>query len=376
METVTTIGGAILSVSLKALFDKLASHDLLQYARQEKVLAEIEKWESMLRKIYAVLDDAEEKQLTNQLVKIWVSELRDLAYDVEDVLDEFATEALRRRLVVKPLAITNKVKKSIPTCFGVNPRTVKFNSKLLSKMEEITARLEKITAGKHDLDLRESTGRRSNRVRKDSPQRHWGTRKQNHSQTRNQGVSLMMGNVLAYPLKELSDDDCLAVFAQHALGAKNFDAHSKLEEIGKKIAKRCQGLPLAAKALGGLLRGKLDCNVWKEVLNSKIWDLPEEKNVILPALRLSYHHLPSHLKRCFASCAVFPKDYKFDKKELVLLWMAEGFLRQPNEMKPIEDLGHEYFHDLLSRSFFQQSSNKDTCLMHDLIRNLARSVNE
>ncbi|XP_057995113.1 putative disease resistance RPP13-like protein 1 isoform X2 [Hevea brasiliensis] len=461
----------------------------------------------MLRKIYAVLDDAEEKQLTNQLVKIWVSELRDLAYDVEDVLDEFATEALRRRLVVKPLAITNKVKKSIPTCFGVNPRTVKFNSKLLSKMEEITARLEKITAGKHDLDLRESTGRRSNRVRERQPStslvneakvygreddlkallvllktevsgaeicvipiigmggigkttlaqlifndatldfdfKSWVSvgehfdvigitktilqsedgdakdldslqvkLKENLSgkkflvvlddvwsenyddwtlfcgpfvagapgsriivTTRNQGVSLMMGNVPAYPLKELSDDDCLAVFAQHALGAKNFDAHSKLEEIGKKIAKRCQGLPLAAKALGGLLRGKLDCNVWKEVLNSKIWDLPEEKNGILPALRLSYHHLPSHLKRCFAYCAVFPKDYKFDKKELVLLWMAEGFLRQPNEMKPIEDLGHEYFHDLLSRSFFQQSSNKDTqYVMHDLIRNLARSVNE
>lgn len=508
METVTAVGGAILAAYLQGLFDKLASHDFLKYACQEKVLAEVEKWESMLKKIYAVLDDAEEKQLTNRLVKIWVSELRDLAYDVEDVLDEFATEALRRRLVVKPLAITSKVQKSITTCFvGVNPRTLKFNAKMLSKMEEITTRLEKITAGKHDLDLRETTGRSSNCVRERQPStslvneakvygreadqkaillllknkvssaeicvipiigmggigkttlaqlifndatlhfdfKSWVSVGENFDvigmtktilqsedsdakdldslqvklkeklsgkkfliilddvwsenyddwtlfcgpleagapgsriivTTRNQGVSLMMGNIPAYSLKELSDDDCLAVFAQHALGAKNFDAHSQLEELGKKIARRCQGLPLAAKALGGLLRGKLNCNVWEEVLNSKIWDLPQEKNSVLPALRLSYHHLPSHLKRCFAYCSMFPKDYKFDKEELVLLWMAEGFLRQPNQMKPTEDLGHEYFNDLLSRSFFQQSSSSDAqYVMHDLIRNLARSINE
>jgi ElaB/YqjD/DUF883 family membrane-anchored ribosome-binding protein len=45
-----------------------------------------------------VLDDADEKQHTNRAVKQWVDDLRDLAYDVEDVLDEFATEALLRKL--------------------------------------------------------------------------------------------------------------------------------------------------------------------------------------------------------------------------------------------------------------------------------------
>ncbi|KAK4849925.1 hypothetical protein QYF36_002146 [Acer negundo] len=45
-----------------------------------------------------VLGDAEEKQLTEMAVKTWLDDLRDLAYDVEDVLDEFATEALSRKL--------------------------------------------------------------------------------------------------------------------------------------------------------------------------------------------------------------------------------------------------------------------------------------
>ncbi|KAK1570564.1 hypothetical protein Q3G72_003823 [Acer saccharum] len=31
---------------------------------------------------------------------MWLDDLRDLAYDVEDILDEFATEALRRKLVM------------------------------------------------------------------------------------------------------------------------------------------------------------------------------------------------------------------------------------------------------------------------------------
>jgi hypothetical protein len=53
----------------------------------------------MLSKIEAVLDDAEEKQDNRVAVKKWLDDLRDLAYDAEDILDEFATEALRRKLM-------------------------------------------------------------------------------------------------------------------------------------------------------------------------------------------------------------------------------------------------------------------------------------
>ena len=44
--------------------------------------------------INEVLDEAEEKQTTKPSVKNWLDNLRDLAYDMEDVLDEFATELL------------------------------------------------------------------------------------------------------------------------------------------------------------------------------------------------------------------------------------------------------------------------------------------
>ncbi|KAF2293695.1 hypothetical protein GH714_004199 [Hevea brasiliensis] len=56
----------------------------------------------MLTRIQAVLEDAEEKQMSNRLVKMWLDDLKDLAYDVEDILDEFATESLQRKLKGEP----------------------------------------------------------------------------------------------------------------------------------------------------------------------------------------------------------------------------------------------------------------------------------
>ena len=68
-------------------------------------------------------------------------------------------------------------------------------------------------------------------------------------------------------------------------------------------------------------------------------------------------------------------DYDFDKYELILLWMAEGLLQQPKEDRNMEfeEIGEEYFNDLVSMSFFQRS-NKSHFLMHDLINDLARSI--
>ncbi|CAK9168689.1 unnamed protein product [Ilex paraguariensis] len=78
----------------------------------------------------------------------------------------------------------------------------------------------------------------------------------------------------------------------------------------------------------------------------------------------------------FGYCAIFPKDYEFDKDELVLLWMAEGFLQQSQRMrKCMKELGDDCFNELLSRSFFQPSSGmKSKFTMHDLLNDLAQHV--
>eukprot|EP00261_Vitis_vinifera_P037710 XP_019078953.1 PREDICTED: putative disease resistance RPP13-like protein 1 [Vitis vinifera] len=191
--------------------------------------------------------------------------------------------------------------------------------------------------------------------------------------TRSDKVALIMRSVRIHHLGQLSFEDCWSLFAKHAFANGDSSLHPELEEIGKGIVKKCKGLPLAAKTLGGALYSELRVKEWEFVLNSETWDLPNDE--ILPALRLSYSFLPSHLKRCFAYCSIFPKDYEFEKENLILLWMAEGFLQQFESKKTMEEVGDGYFCDLLSRSFFQKSnSRKSYFVMHDLINDLAQLV--
>ncbi|KAJ0860403.1 putative P-loop containing nucleoside triphosphate hydrolase, leucine-rich repeat domain superfamily [Helianthus annuus] len=184
-------------------------------------------------------------------------------------------------------------------------------------------------------------------------------------------------NPLNKQLESLSDDDALSLVARNALGVYNFDSHLSLKPYAEGIVKKCGGLPLALIALGRLLRTKKDeVEHWKEVLNSEIWRLNDEDGILL-ALRLSYHDLSAPLKRLFAYCSLFPKDFLFDKEDLVLLWMAEGFLQQatPNDSTEEQCLGRKFFGELLSRSFFQHAPNNESLfVMHDLMNDLATSV--
>ena len=501
-----------LSAFIQALFERLLSPELLKYARREGVGKKLEKWRNTLSIIQGVLDDAEDKQQTDRAVKRWLDDLRDLVFDLEDILDEFATEELRLKVMSENHASTSKVQNLIPSYINVlSPNVLRTNFRMGSKIDKITARFHDIKTQKNYLNLRENVDGRPSRTRgrltptslvneahvygrendkeavmqlllsencsddevsvipilgmegigkttlaqlvynddkvksyfdikvwacvsedfdgvrvtktilksvtsencddNDSnllqvklKEKLYGKKflvvlddvwNENYNDwtilraplevgapgsrivitTRNQGVSSMMGTIPGYALKELSEDACLSIFTQNALGTRDFSAHPDLKDIGEEIVKRCKGLPLAAKTLGGLLRTKLDLYEWEDVLNSKIWDIPEERSGIVPALMLSYHHLPSHLKRCFAYCSIIPKDYEFEEKQLVLLWMAEGLIQLQEGRKQPEDLGSEYFRNLLSRSFFQQSSKDNSrFLMHDLINDLAQWV--
>ncbi|KAF2318819.1 hypothetical protein GH714_010951 [Hevea brasiliensis] len=166
--------------------------------------------------------------------------------------------------------------------------------------------------------------------------------------TRNANAASAIRTVPSYYLQPLSFEDCWLLFAKHAFEDEVHGAHPNLEVIGKAIVKKSKGIPLAAKTLAGLLHGKLSTGEWENVLYSEIWDLPTKSCEILPVLRLSYHYLPVHLKRCFAYCSIFPKGYIFEKEKLVLLWMAEGLLQQPGGNKLMEEVGDEYFRDLVS----------------------------
>ncbi|WRX11960.1 NB-ARC - like 10 [Theobroma cacao] len=494
------VGEAFLTASIELLVERIASPDVLNLFKGKKLEdGLLKKLKPALMSVKAVLDDAENKQITNPNVRSWIDELKDAVYDAEDLLDEIATEALRSRLESED---QTSIAKQVRSLFSsLNP----FNSGMGSKLEEILDTLERLVNQKDILGLKESRGEKSiqrlpatslvdesgvygrhdekeaimellnpeyasanqidvipivgmggvgkttlaqliyndKRVAEWFDVKAWvcvseefdalritktileeitsssdGSQNLNQLQlklkgkllgkkflfvlddvwnekyvdweelrspfnagtknskivvtTRGENVASIMRTVPTYHLSILSDEDCWLLFAKHAFANTSPSMHPDLKEIGEAIAKRCKGLPLAAKALGGLLRCRTDVEDWNKVLNSSLWDITDD---ILPALRLSYYYLPSHLKRCFAYCSIFPKDYEFRKEELIRLWMAEDLLAYSGKKGNMEELGNEYFKDLTSRSFFQQlSGNKSCFVMHDLISDLAEFV--
>ncbi|XP_017984379.1 PREDICTED: putative disease resistance protein RGA3 [Theobroma cacao] len=271
-DALSAIREVVVSKFLDFLIDKLVSSDFLQFATEKKIHLEIEKLKTELLEIRAVLDDAEERQLKD--------------------------------------------------------------SDMMSKINDVTARLKDLEPQKKKLQKRTRDYRRSKRI-----------------EERPQPTSVEIET--------------------HVYG-RDKDKETILELPFKSDDERNFVIPIVG--MGGVGKTTLAQLVYNDA-KSEIWQLSEHQCGIIPALQLSYHHLPPHLRRCFAYCSIFPKDYEFEEEEIILLWRAEGFLQEARDRQRIEDLGHQYFRNLLSRSLLQISSNDNSrFVMHDLIHDLAQSV--
>ncbi|XP_077217515.1 putative disease resistance protein RGA3 [Tasmannia lanceolata] len=472
---------------------------------------EVENLSSTLSAIQAVLQDAEEQQVSSNAVKVWLRKLKDVAYDADDVVDEFTTEVLRSKLEGNIQTSNRKQVRSLCfSCFTSNP--VKFRHEIGHKIKEIRERLDKIGQDRHHFHLKQGDAGRRREIKRQSvtssllnesnvfgrdndkekivkllldesassssskdisvipivgigglgkttlaqflyndkrvgdhfPVRGWVcvseefdmcritkaimesvTKKRcdlnefdplqvslkeelsgkrfllvlddvwhdnpNDWQrlqspfsfgakgsriivtTRSSTVARIMATIPDYNLGCLDEDDSWSLFRGRAFIVESSDVSPNLVAIGKEIVKKCNGLPLAIEALGGLLRSNTDENKWKNILESEMWEISKMSNDIIPILKFSYDRLPACLKQCFVYCSLFAKDYEFDKDTLIQLWIAEGFIQSE---KRLEDIGSDYFDDLTWRSFFKYSRGLyGSCYkMHDLNHDLAQSV--
>ncbi|XVE95129.1 hypothetical protein REPUB_Repub02eG0069800 [Reevesia pubescens] len=69
-------------------FEKLTSRFLKEIAGRCGFKDEIKKLQRALRTIHAELQDAEERQAIDKSLKLWLSELKEVAFDVDDLLEE------------------------------------------------------------------------------------------------------------------------------------------------------------------------------------------------------------------------------------------------------------------------------------------------
>nr|XP_017217658.1 PREDICTED: putative disease resistance protein RGA4 [Daucus carota subsp. sativus] len=197
--------------------------------------------------------------------------------------------------------------------------------------------------------------------------------------TRKQEVIYAMRNCVSHQLEKLQEDDSYELFKKIAFGDGGVPEKMPFVDLGRRMVQRCGGLPLAIKALGGMLRYKDSEQEWRKIENSEIWTSKD----VLSSLRLSYDHLPyPSLKRCFVYCSVIPKDTLIDRDELIQIWMALGFLLPPlGSDERMEDIGIKFFDILLWHSLLQdikrdKLGNIASCKMHDLVHDLALDLSQ
>ncbi|AES87178.2 putative P-loop containing nucleoside triphosphate hydrolase, leucine-rich repeat domain, L [Medicago truncatula] len=196
---------------------------------------------------------------------------------------------------------------------------------------------------------------------------------------RSEMVAKASGSSFTLFLQGLGEKQSWTLFSQLAFENERELENEELVSIGKEIVKKCSGVPLAIRSIGSLMYS-MQKEDWSSFKNKDLMQIDEQGDKILQLIKLSYDHLPFHLKKCFAFCSLFPKDYLIDKTKLIRLWIAQGFVQSSDESTSLEDIGDKYFMDLVHKSFFQNITEDNffygsvSCQMHDIVHDLASFI--
>lgn len=150
--------------------------------------------------------------------------------------------------------------------------------------------------------------------------------------TRSRMVAEMLQSSYIICLEALLVNDCWSLIKSCMFDETSHNINSQLENIGRKIAETLSGLPIAAKVVA------------------------------------------RHLKQCFAYCSIFPRGWEFEAEQLILQWIAQGFVH-PDGCRRMEDIGKEYINDLCNKSFaIQKKEFVSYYVMPPVIYELAKAV--
>nr|UBY07471.1 NBS-LRR disease resistance protein [Dasypyrum villosum] len=133
----------------------------------------------------------------------------------------------------------------------------------------------------------------------------------------------------------------------------------QLRNTGIEIVRKCGHLPLAIKVTASALASRdLTENEWKRYLGKYVGSQSMLSDEIEGALYLSYDELPHRLKQCFLYCALYGEDS--------IIWRNE-----------VPYIAEEYYYELIHRNLLQPDSSsfdQSRCKMHDLLRQLACNI--
>ncbi|CAL2237572.1 unnamed protein product [Prunus armeniaca] len=289
------IGEAFLSASIQALCHKLASGELMDLFRGRKLDNSLmEKLKMTLLTLRALLNDAE-KQIVNPAVGMWLDELKHAIFDADDLLDEIDTRALQHQTkktqVWKFISTSDILGLREGVGGNVSHRTLttpcvehecctygrvgdkeKLETLLLS--DDLVRSNNISVTNHHSWDGRVGKTTLAQLLYNDDEVKEyfdietWACVSEDFDAIRGKKFLFVLDDLwndnyndwdlLRAPFtygergSKLSDEDCRLLLERHAFRNENPSAHLDLEAIGKKISQQCNGLPLAAKPLGGL----------------------------------------------------------------------------------------------------------------------------
>ncbi|KAL5541230.1 hypothetical protein UlMin_042703 [Ulmus minor] len=429
-----------LSPVLELILDRLASHVLDKFVDMCDLELNIQKLKQTLPMVQGLLADAEYQRATNITVRIWVTKLEAAALDAEELLLRFTGTGVlfSAQNARKVREVLHALEKIVDEGLGLNLKKGSEAVSVWDGRETSSFVIESEVYGIHEDKekiveiLLSCEASHVGRVSCITIVGVGGLGKTTLAQlayndqrvTQHFDVKVWVfvshhfdvKNILMTVIESLTNDKCrhskmdaLHSRVWHLLQKKRYlivldevwtedqddwdklkpllrggidggeeENHPNLLPIGQQIVKKCGGLALAAKTLGSSMRFKREVGEWLFVRDSELWNFDDCGTGILPALKLSFYQLPLQLKRCFALCSIFPRNYELKKDKIIHLWIAEGIIQFRNG-KLLEDIGNEYFNDLLSMSFFQEIKPYDNDVVnrykiHDVMYDLVQSV--
>ncbi|OAY72885.1 putative disease resistance protein RGA3 [Ananas comosus] len=311
---------------LNSLLDRLRDRITSEFGQLMDVGTELKKLAGTLSAIRDVLEDAEAQQVQEKALRGWLRRLKDVAYDIDDLLDGGLAKNRKRGLTDPESSTASWMKGTVSKVLSL-PSSVISQLKITREIREIRERLDELAEEKSKFHLRERSivtcCRQENAARGETGSsviesevfgREEDKKKiveylvdasggdlgivaittlaqlvYNDQQISNHfekkiwvQVAYLMATAEPHYLKALYEDDCWLLFEKRAFGVGACEKTKKLVAIGKEIVKKCGGIPLAAKALGSLMHSKRRESDWSAVRDNDIWNL--EENEILPAL--------------------------------------------------------------------------------------------
>ncbi|KAL0927255.1 hypothetical protein M5K25_001418 [Dendrobium thyrsiflorum] len=345
------------------------------------VKGELQKLQQRMATIQSLLKDAEKKKFDDSSIDHWLSELKDVMYDADDIIDLCRIEGAQLLANQNPKSKTSPVWVCVSQTYSETELLKQIirgakgsyeNAKTKAELQPFLR--DSVVSGKNLFLVLDDVWRADvwvNLLR--APLYNANTSVRVLVTTRYEDVAKDMEAKHIHPVMNLSMESSWEMLRKRLFSEEQEELANGLKELGFLIVERCGGLPLAIKAISGVLsRKERSKKEWEKILRNDAWSISKLPKELRGALYLSFEDLPSHLKQCFLYFSLFPEDAELSRRDFTRLWVAEGFVAEQQDSL-MEDSGEEYFNELLRRNLLLPDSSNflgNTCKMHDLTRSL------